>query len=199
MADEGTPAPESGSEDAEASGMLAEAVQEDDGSQGDGEQIDPAVKAKLDRLERDGAKYRKRIRELEPLADEAQKLRDSQKSELEKLTEQLQAAQAESASATAAQLRIDVALEKAPDGMSKAQIRKLAKRLTGSNREELEEDAEELFAEFAPVNDSDGGSNGAQRPRESLGKVPLPNSDKIQLDDETDPRKLAARHLLSPF
>jgi hypothetical protein len=197
MEDEGAPA-DSGSEDTEASNMLADAVDNVGGDQGgDGVPDIDKMREQLSKANKEAAKHRKRVKELEPLADEAQKLRDSQKSELEKLTEQLQAAQAESTAATAAQLRIDVALEKAPDGMSKEQIRKLSKRLTGSNREELEEDAEELFAEFAPA-EGTGDTSPGQRPKEALGKVPLPNSDKIQLEDERDPRKLAAKFGRSP-
>lgn len=184
MADDDASASDDGSEDDEAAGMLADAV--DDGSDDEGSQEDDfdadKARAKINKANREAANLRKRIKDLEPLAQRAKDLEDSQKSELEKLTEQLQAAQSASAAATAAQLRIDVALEKAPDGMSKAQIRKLAKRLTGSTRDELEEDADELFADFTPAKGE---------PDEAPQKVRLPNSDRIKLDDETDPRELA--------
>jgi chromosome segregation ATPase len=184
MADDDVSAADNGSEDDEAAGMLADAV--DDGSDDEGSQEDDfdadKAKQKINKANREAANLRKRIKDLEPLAQRAKELEDSQKTELERLTEQLQAAQSASAEATAAQLRIDVALEKAPDGMSKAQIRKLSKRLTGSNREELEEDANELFADFMPAKGE---------PDEGPQRVPLPNSHRIKLDDEQDPRELA--------
>jgi hypothetical protein len=187
MADEGSPASDSGgSDDAEASEMLADAVSdESQEDKGGDQQLPEWAQKKLSKANNEAKNLRSRVKELEPLAQRAKDLEDSQKSELEKLTEQLQAAQAEKTAATAAQLRIDVALEKAPDGMSKAQIRKLSKRLTGSTREELEEDADELFADFTPAK-GDESDEGPERVR-------LPNSDRIQLDDETDPRKLAQR------
>lgn len=126
-------------------------------------------------------------------ADKAKKfdeLEESQKSEQQKLADQLEAARAESAKATAAQLRLEVALEKAPEGMSVAQIRKLARRLTGSTQEELEADAEELFADFAPSDDGKDDKSGppSRKPKENLRG----GNDPDEPPDETDPSKLAA-------
>lgn len=86
-------------------------------------------------------------------------------------------------------LRLEVAMDKAPDGMTLAQVRKLAKRLTGTTKEELETDADELFADFAPSGNEGGGGNGRQRPREALRPGAAPSSEP----EETDPRKLAAK------
>lgn len=176
---------DNGQDDSEAADMLAEAVDNGDGSQEENSEPDlpPAVKAKIAKANNEAKNLRKKLRELEPLAQEAQQLRDSQKSELEKLTEQLQAAETERAAASAAQMRIDVALDKAPDGMSLAQVRKLAKRLTGSTREELEEDAGELFADFVK---DDERKSGATRPKENLRTVPLSTpagADKTDMNE----------------
>ena len=191
MADEGAAAGDSGgSEDAEASGMLADALNDEGTSQedSDGEQFDAGkAKERIHKAQNEAKNLRKRIKELEPLADEAKKLRDSQKSELEKLTERASGAEERASSAELRSLRLEVALDKAPEGMPVSKIRALAKRLTGATQEELESDADELFAEFTPAN---GDDNGVQRPKERLGSVRLPNSDDIRLDDETDPRKL---------
>lgn len=67
-------------------------------------------------------------------------------------------------------LKLDVALDKAPEGMSPADVRKLAPRLSGTTREELEKDAEELFEDFGGKGSSSNGSGGppSQRPREKL-------------------------------
>lgn len=89
--------------------------------------------------------------------------------------------------ATAAEgqaLRLDVALDKAPEGMTIAQVRKLAKRLSGSTREELEADAAELFEDFD--GNGGGGEDPPRRPKERLrsgagGSEP----------EENDPKKLA--------
>lgn len=86
-------------------------------------------------------------------ADAAKKLaelEEKDKSEQQKLTDKATVAEKRAADAETARLRIEVALEKAPDGMSLAQVRKLAKRLSGDSQEEMEADAEELFADFAP-------------------------------------------------
>lgn len=89
-----------------------------------------------------------KLRELQPLADKAKQLEDSQKTDTEKLTSKLQTAETEGATSKAALLRLEVALDKAPAGIEPAKLRKLAERLRGNTREELEADAAELFADF---------------------------------------------------
>jgi hypothetical protein len=198
MADEGSAGDfgaDSGSEDSEAQGLLADALGDQDSSQEDDsgdQQLPEWAQKKLAKVSSEAKNLRSRVKELQPLADEAQQLRDSQKSELEKLTEKASGFEERATAAEIASMRLEVALDKAPEGMPVSKIRTLAKRLSGSTQEELEQDATELFAEFAPVNGDEDKPSG-QRPKESLGKVPLPNSDRIQLDDETDPRKLASK------
>jgi hypothetical protein len=53
------------------------------------------LRAALDEARRDAAKHRTRNKELEPLAKKAQELEDAQKSEAQRLTDQLAAAQKE--------------------------------------------------------------------------------------------------------
>lgn len=131
------------------------------------------------------ATAKKRAQELEAKLKEYE---DRDKSEQEKATEKAAAAEQRAATAEQATLRLEVALEKAPDGMSLGQVRKLAKRLSGSTKEELEADADELFADFAPNGDG-GGKDPARRPKERLKSGAVPSSEP----EETDPIKLAAK------
>lgn len=119
------------------------------------------AREQLTKANKEAAKYRTRLREVEPLAVKAKELEESQKSEQQKLAEQLEAAKADGAKATAEMTRLDVALDKAPEKMEPAQIRRLAKRLSGSTREELEVDAVEMFADF-------DGPAPSRRPQERL-------------------------------
>jgi len=95
-----------------------------------------------------------RLKELEPLAAEAAKLREAKKSEAEKLTEKLGAAEKRAAEAEQRLLRSEVAAEK---GLTAAQ----ARRLVGATREELEADADDLLASFGTP--PDGGKSGKGR------------------------------------
>ena len=140
------------------------------------------MRAALKKANEEAKKHRLKAKELEPLAAKAKELEESQKSEQDKLAEQLEAAKSEGTKASRELTRLDVALDKAPEGLSVAKVRKLAKRLTGETREELEADAEELFAEFAPPEAEK--PSGKPRPRIV--------EDKPSQSEETDPRKLAA-------
>lgn len=113
---------------------------------------------------------------------------DAQKSKEQQAADKAAEAERRATSAEQAALRLEVALDKAPEGMSVAQVRKLAKRLAGSSREEMESDAEELFADFEPAGeDADRGAR--RRPREKLRSGAAPDAEP----DETDPAKLAAK------
>jgi hypothetical protein len=79
-----------------------------------------------------------------------------------------------------------------------------AKRLVGSNEEELEDDAKELLAAFRPAEkdgdkakdeepegESERPENSRRRPQERLRPGAVPDADTEP--EELDPRKLAAR------
>ena len=121
------------------------------------------------------------------LAERLQAIDDAKKSDLEKLEEKATTAEQRAAAAEASSLRLEVALDNAPEGMSIAQVRKLSKRLSGNTKEELEADAEELFSEFAPAGDD--GQRPPRRPQERLRSGAAPGSS--QEDDDLDPDKLA--------
>lgn len=121
-------------------------------------------------------------------AKRLKEIEDADKSEADRAKEAATEAEQRATAAEGASLRLDVALDKAPEGMSIAQVRKLAKRLTGTTREEFEADAEELFADFAPSKDDDDDTSRRARPRERLRPGAAPSAEA----EETDPRKLAA-------
>jgi hypothetical protein len=122
------------------------------------------------------------------LGDKVTKFEDAGKTELQRVTDKAAAAETKAAAAELNALRLDVALEKAPEGMSVAQVRKLAKRLSGKDRTELEADAAELFADFTPATKDTAPPNSG-RPKERL----RPGASSVTEPDETDPMKLAAR------
>lgn len=57
--------------------------------------LDPKVKAKLDKVNREARNLRQRIKDLEPLAAKAQAAEDATKTEVQRLTDQLTANEAE--------------------------------------------------------------------------------------------------------
>lgn len=101
-----------------------------------------AARAEIEKLRKEAASYRTKVRELEPAAAELAQLRQAGRSEAEKLAERAAAAEKEAATARSELLRSQVALAK---GLTEAQ----ARRLMGSTREEMEADAAELVAAFA--------------------------------------------------
>lgn len=101
-----------------------------------------------DRLKRERDKYAD-YDDLKAKAAEA----DTSKSDLQKLTDRVAAAEKRAADAEAKQLRAEVAQAK---GLSAAQ----AKRLTGTSKEELEADADELLEAFG------GGKKDDPKPDE---------------------------------
>lgn len=151
-----------------------------------------------DRLRRERSKFSD-YDELKAKAAKFDEAENASKSEIEKATSKASQAEQRAAAAETTSLKLEVALDKAPEGMSPAQIRKLAKRLSGSSREELEADADELFGDFAPSGDEGGQDEGGEskggddgqgsgRPKERL----KPGSSN-QEEPEEDPEKIAER------
>lgn len=138
------------------------------------------AKAKIAKANSEAAGLRKRLRELEPLAAKAKELEDANKSEAEKLTERLSGAEKRAQEAELRALRLEVAAEK---GLTPAQ----ARRLVGSSKEELEEDADDLLSSFAPKDDAPKTPRVPGRPKERLRG----GGDPEEPVEETDPRKLA--------
>lgn len=106
----------------------------------DGEPFDrKRAEEKIAKVNREAAALRVRLKELEPLAQQARELEDAQKTEAERLTGRLTAAEQRAVKAEQELLLRDVATEK---GLTLAQ----AKRLVGTTREELLADADDFIA-----------------------------------------------------
>ena len=154
----------------------------DDAGQSGGKTYDESY---VKKLREENARRR---REAQELAGRLKAHEDANKTELERAQEAASSAESRATAAEQAALRLEVALEKAPEGMPIAQVRKLAKRLSGATQEELEADAEELFADFTPDPGQDSGAG--RRPKERLRTGAAHSSSDD--DEETDPAKLAA-------
>lgn len=112
------------------------------------------ARAAITKANGEAAKYRTRVRELEPKASEYDKLAEAQKSEQQKAAEAQRAAEARAAQAETEAARLRVALVKGLPA-------DLASRLVGSTDEELAADADRLLAlvKVAPQTPSfDGGA-----------------------------------------
>jgi flagellar capping protein FliD len=107
-----------------------------------------------------------RLKDLEPLAAEAQKAKEARKSEAEKLNERLTATEKRAEVAEQKLLRAEVASEK---GLTAAQ----ARRLVGATKEELEADADDLLASFGASGDGESGGKGS-------GKKGRPSPDRLR-------------------
>lgn len=113
------------------------------------------------------------------------KYEDANKSEAQRLEEERDSHRTRAEKAEAALRRRDIAEQRAPEHATPAQIRTVAKRLAGDTDEEMEKDADELFAAFAPA---PATAKTPQKPKERLRGGSEPDEDI----EETDPRKLAA-------
>ena len=111
-------------------------------------------------------------------------LEDKDKTESQRLTERATTAERDRDDARGKLLRLEVAIEK---GLTPAQ----ARRLQGSTKEELEDDADELLDAFGGK--GDGDKRDKREPLRRPGGRPrsgsVPNAD----DEENDPAKLAAQ------
>lgn len=131
----------------------------DDGDDDDGELVDvPRAKAKIRKANQEAKALRERVKELEQAESRLQELEDAEKSQLDKATERITAAEKRAEEAETRALRLQIAHEK---GLTPAQ----AKRLSGSSQEELEADADELLELFAPSKSREGSAGSGPKPR----------------------------------
>lgn len=137
---------------------------------------DPGKKA-LDAERKARAAAEKRAKEFEARIKEFE---DKDKTEAQKAAAAKAEADKRAETAEAKALRLEVAFEK---GLTPKQ----AKRLTGSTREELEADADELLEDFGKPDDTKRPPS--TRPRERLRGGADPD-DEVE---ETDPAKLAEK------
>lgn len=124
-------------------------------------------------LRGDVEKQKARVQELTPYEQKARDLEDAQKTEAQRLTEQLAAAQAEAATARSEALRLKVATAK---GLPAA----FAARLQGGTEEEMSADADALLAAFPQP----ASPPASRTPVEALRPGALPNPPDPSLDDQ---------------
>lgn len=120
-----------------------------------------------DRLKRERAKFAD-YDELKAKAEAADKAKESDKGEADKLTEQLTKMQADLDEERRQRRIIEVTQEK---GLTPAHV----KRLTGSTKEELEASADELLEDFPIPEETDGGDDDKPdggKPKGDDGKKP---------------------------
>lgn len=115
---------------------------------------------------------------------------NASKSDLERWEERATNAESRAGTAEAKAKALEIAIERAPEHATLAQVRAVAKRVRGEDDEALEKDADELFELLAPTPDEPKpASKTPGRPKERLkGGTAEPDEEP----EETDPRKLAA-------
>ncbi len=121
------------------------------------------------------------------LTDRLKAIEDKDKSEVERLTEQVTTLTNQRDAAMTRADRLEVAVTKSLDEGQALRITSAAKRLTGSTREELEADADEFLAAFAAP---DPRPAPVGKPREAFKPG---NNDPDAPAEETDVRKLGER------
>lgn len=148
----------------------------------DAKQLGDAGKRALDAMKKERNTARK---ERQELLDKLKQYEDKDKTETQRLQEAAEDAKTRAATAESNARKFRTAIDRAPEGASLAHIKAVAKRLSGDTDEEMESDADELFALFAPEKDTKKAPPG--KPKESLGGGGNPDDEP----DEMDPRKLA--------
>lgn len=129
-------------------------------------------------------------KELSELRTKLKEYTDRDKTDTERLTEAAEDAKSRAGKAEATLRKLSTAMDRAPEGATLVQIRAVAKRLSGDTEEELEADADELFALLAPKTsdaDIDKAKVPAGKPKERLRGGVDPDDEP----EEMDPRKLA--------
>lgn len=130
----------------------------------------------------EAAKYRTQARDLQPLADKAKELEEAGKTEVQRLTEQLQQVSGERDALAVKRDRLQVAIDK---GLTPSQT----KRLVGSTVDELAADADEIVAEWGePSPAPPPGSRQTEHLRPGSG-----NSEPDPVGDERDLDAIGAR------
>lgn len=132
------------------------------------------------RKERDAAR-----KELNDTRSKLKQYEDQGKSDLERWEERASTAEARAGTAESKAKALEIAMERAPEHATVAQIRAVAKRVRGEDDESLEADADELFELLLP---KPAAKVAGGRPKERLKGGSEPDEEV----EETDPRKLAA-------
>lgn len=158
----------------------------DDDKDDDKSTLDNAGKKAIDAMKRERNAAKKALAEAQAKIKE---YADKDKTDTERLAEAAEEAKTRAGKAEQGFRKLQTAMDRAPEGATLAQIKAVAKRLSGDSDEEMEEDADELFALLAPAStsDTDRRKAPAGRPKERLRGGGDPEDEP----EETDPRKLA--------
>lgn len=178
--------------DEDAAKLLSD---EDDDGENDSDSDDDSGSSRSKRPDKDREKlqeellkWRSLARKHEKAAKETsgrlKKYEDQNKSEAERLSEAAQESRMRAEKAEAALRRREIAEDRAPEHATLAQIKAVAKRLSGDDDDALEADADDLFALLAPEPPKPRTST---RPKEKLRG----GGDPDEEPEESDPRKLA--------
>ena len=145
-----------------------------------------------DDLQQEIAKWKSLARKHEgqskSLSERLKQYEDANKSESQRLQEERDSHKTRAERAEAQLRRLEIAQGVAPEHATFAQLQKVLKRMAGESDDELEADARELWADYAPAPVT---PKTATRPKERLRGGGDPAGDDP--DDTDDPRKLAAR------
>ena len=152
-----------------------------DGGDGDGTDVKTVP---LDVARKWENRAKANAKEIDKLKTQLQAYADRDKTDAQRATDKMTAAEKDATDAKREAMRLRVALRK---GLTETQ----AKRLVGDTEEDLEADAEELLASFQPANEEaePKGGTPSGRPKERLRSGAAPDEEP----DETDPAKLAAK------
>lgn len=153
----------------------------------DGARSDTDDSKLADELEKWKSLARKHEKSFKDTSSKLRQYEDASKSDLERWEERATTAESRAGSAEAKAKALEIAIERAPEHASLAQVRAVAKRVRGEDDDALEKDADELFELLAPEPKAASKVAGA-RPKERLKGGAEPDEEP----EETDPRKLAA-------
>lgn len=143
-----------------------------------------ALRKALERANKEAETARTQLKAIKPLADKAQALEDANKTEMEKLTEQLNAERAKGTDTASAYQKLQVAIDKAPTGADLDTVRWVAGRLHGATDEELAADADDLFTRFSGSPPSTPPASPGRTPVENLRPGALPTTPQPSLMDQ---------------
>lgn len=149
-------------------------------------EVDRIVKQRAERI---AAQKYGDYDDLKSKATKYDELEQANKSELERATNDRDSHKSRADKAEAAARRFEVAFASAPEHVTPAQIKAVAKRVTGDTDEDLESDAAELFELLAPKPAEEPETpRVSSRPTE---RMPRGGGDPDEPPMEMDPRKLA--------
>lgn len=180
-----------GISDEEAQQLLADAVEGDEDKSGsdDSGRSDTDDGKLADELAKWKSLARKHEKSYKDANSKLRQYEDASKSDLERWEERATTAESRAGTAEAKAKALEIAIERAPEHATLAQVRAVAKRVRGEDDEALERDADELFGLLAPApSEPKPGAKTTARPKERLRG----GADPDEEPDETDPRKLAA-------